>query len=261
VLRCLRDACRRFAVDTDRVFLSGHSMGGDAAWDMGLAHPDLWAGVIPIVARSDRYCNRYTDNALRLPFYVVCGELDGSKLMDNARDLDRYLQRNYNCTVVEYLGRGHEHFYEEILHIFDWMGRFRRDFFPRDFLCWTMRPWDNWFWWVEVEGLPPGAMVDPQDWPPPRGTQPAKVEASIADNNGLNVTVGAARVTVWISPEMIDFEQRANIVVGARRVNAPDRFVQPDLETLLEDARSRGDRQHPFWAKIEVPTGRVIPER
>ena len=36
VLGCYRDACRRFAVDTDRVFLSGHSMGGDAAWDMGL---------------------------------------------------------------------------------------------------------------------------------------------------------------------------------------------------------------------------------
>ena len=31
-------------IDTDRVFLTGHSMGGDAAWDIGLAHPDLWAG-------------------------------------------------------------------------------------------------------------------------------------------------------------------------------------------------------------------------
>lgn len=48
VTRCLRDACRRFNIDTDRVFLSGHSMGGDAAWDIGLSHPDLWAGVIPI---------------------------------------------------------------------------------------------------------------------------------------------------------------------------------------------------------------------
>ena len=67
----LRDACRRFSIDTDRVFLSGHSMGGDAAWDIGLAHPDLWAGVIPIVAQSDRYCTLYWENARYVPFYVV----------------------------------------------------------------------------------------------------------------------------------------------------------------------------------------------
>jgi len=257
VLDSLRDACRRFSVDTDRVFLSGHSMGGDAAWDLGLAHPDLWAGVIPIVAQSDRYCAHYWENAERLPFYVVCGELDGSKLLDNSRDLDRYLQRGYNCTVVEYLGRGHEHFYEEILRIFDWMGRFRRDFFPREFTCSTMRPWDNYFWWVELDGLPPRSMVDPADWPPPRGTRPAQVKAKVTDNNGLNVTAGAGQVTVWLSPQMLDFEQRANIVVNTQRVNARDRFLEPELETLLEDVRTRGDRQHPFWAKIEAPTGRV----
>ena len=39
VLNALRDACRRFSIDPDRVFLSGHSMGGDAAWDIGLRTP------------------------------------------------------------------------------------------------------------------------------------------------------------------------------------------------------------------------------
>jgi predicted esterase len=257
VLDSLRDACRRFAIDTDRVFLSGHSMGGDAAWDLGLAHPDLWAGVIPIVAQSDRYCALYWENAERLPFYVVSGELDGSRWLDNSRDLDRYLQRGYNCTAVEYRGRGHEHFYEEILRIFDWMGRCRRNFFPREFNCSTMRPWDNYFWWVELEGLPPKSMVDPADWPPPRGTRPAPVKAQVTDTNGLNVTAAAGQVTVWLSPQMLDFQQRANIVVNTRRVNAQNRFLEPELETLLDDARTRGDRQHPFWAKIVAPAGRV----
>ena len=261
VLRSLRDACRRFSVDTDRVFLSGHSMGGDAAWDLGLANPDLWAGVIPIVAKADRYCTHYWENAKQLPFYLVCGELDGAKMMHNSRDLDRYLQRGYNCTVVEYLGRGHEHFYEEILRIFDWMGRFRRDFFPREFECKTMRPWDNYFWWIELEGLPPGAMVLPSDWPPPRGTHAAEVKAKITDTNGLNVTAGAAQVTVWLSPEMLDFARNVNVVVNTRRVNTAGRSVEPKLETLLEDVRTRGDRQHPFWAKIEAPAGRVVRPR
>ena len=92
VLDCLRDACRRFSIDTDRVFLSGHSMGGDAAWDIGLAHPDLWAGVIPIVAQADRYCALYWENA-KLRAVLRRRRRVGRRrsMADNARDLDRYL--------------------------------------------------------------------------------------------------------------------------------------------------------------------------
>jgi len=257
VLNSLRDACRRFSIDTDRVFLSGHSMGGDAAWDLGLAHPDLWAGVIPIVAQSDRYCALYWENARYLPFYVVAGELDGAKLTKNARDLDRYLRRGFNATVVEYLGRGHEDFYEEILRLFDWMGRFHRNFFPRDFTCQSMRSWDNYFWWVEMQGLPPRSMVDPADWPPPSGTQPVQVKASINNGNGIRVGVGTSQVTVWLSPKMLDFKRRSTITVNGRRLNGADQMIRPDLHVLLEDVRTRGDRQHPFWARVDGATGRV----
>ena len=261
VLDCLRDACRRFAVDTDRVFLSGHSMGGDAAWDLGLAHPDLWAGVIPIVARSDKYCALYWENAELVPFYFVAGELDGDKTALNARDLDRYLKRGYNVTMVEYRGRGHEHFSDEILRLFDWMGRFKRNFFPQEFTASTMRPWDNFFWWVELDSLPPGAMVDPIDWPPPRGKLPVETKASVTATNGVYIRTGAGTVRVWLSPEMLDLNEKVDIVVNGQRINSPSQFIEPDLETLLEDVRTRGDRQHPFWVKAESPTGRISANR
>ena len=70
VLGCLRDACRRFAVDTDRVFLSGHMEGGDAAWDIGVSHPDLWAGVIPISAEAQE--NLHLLHRERPPRAVLC---------------------------------------------------------------------------------------------------------------------------------------------------------------------------------------------
>jgi hypothetical protein len=237
-------------------------MGGDAAWDIGLAHPDLWAGVIPIVAQSDRYCTRYWENARYLPFYVVAGELDGGKLSKNAGvgGLDRYLKRGFDTTVVQFQGRGHEDFYEEILRLFDWMGRFRRNFFPREFACVTMRPWDNYFWWVEVQELPPRSMIDPVNWPPPTGTMPVGVEGKINDKNGLNVRAGASQVTVWVSPKMLDFTKRSTITVNGRRFNSPDQMIRPDLRTMLEDVRTRGDRQHPFWARLDGATGRVHGE-
>jgi hypothetical protein len=258
VLRSLRDACRRFSIDTDRVFLSGHSIGGDAAWDIGLAHPDLWAGVIPIVAQADRYCTFYWENGRYVPFYVVAGEKDGTKLASSAKScLDRWLSRGFNATVIEYRGRGHDDFYEESPRLFDWMKHFHRNFFPRKFACKTMRPWDNFFWWVEVKGLPPRSEVEPGDWPPPTGAQAASVMGDIMSKNGLKVKVATSRATIWISPEMLDFKQRATISVNGHSISGGTQLIKPELRTLLDDVRTRGDRQHPFWARIECGTGRT----
>jgi len=256
VLNSLRDACRRFSIDADRVYLAGHGIGGDAVWDIALAHPDLWAGAIPISAQADRYCARYWENARYVPFYVVLGELDGARLTKNAMDLDRYLRRGFNTTVVEYRGRGFDDFYDEILRLFDWMGRFRRDFYPREFDCVTMRPWDNFFWWVEVEGLPPRSTVDPADWPPASNVLPVQVRGSLNKTNGVNVRTGAGHAVVWLSPKMVDFNLRSTITVNGRRFHSPDQMIRPDLRVMLDDVRTRGDRQHPFWARVEGPTGR-----
>ena len=259
VLNSLRDACRRFSIDTDRVYLSGLSMGGDAAWDIGLAHPDLWAGVIPIVGQADRYCTLYWQNARYVPFYVVAGELDGGKMVANAHNnLDRWLRYGFNATVVEYRGRGHDDFYDEILRIFDWMGRFHRDFFPRKFICDTMRPWDNFFWWVEVQGLPPRSQVDPADWPPPTGTQPAQVNARMTDRNGLIVTTPSrSDVTVWLSPQMLDFKQAQRSRSTAGGLATPPDSSSRTFARCWKTFRTRADRQHPFWARLDGSTGRV----
>ncbi len=129
VLHTLRDASRRFAIDTDRVFLSGHSIGGDAAWDIGLAHPDLWAGVIPIVAVADKYVKQYWREGKFVPLYVIEGEMDGDKIARMAELFDHCLTTaGMNFTLVEFQGRGHEHFSDEVLRLFDWMGRLKRDF-------------------------------------------------------------------------------------------------------------------------------------
>lgn len=252
VLASLRDACRRFSIDTDRVFLSGHSMGGTAAWDIGLAHPDVWAGVLPIVAETDKYCSRYWENAALLPFYFVGGEMDGDKTIKNAADMNRFMQRRYDVTVNEYIGRGHEDFYEDIRNMFDWMSRRQRDFFPKEFTVSTMRPWDNYFWWFEGSNFPERAMVDPVEWPPKRGVRPLEISGKRTANNGVLLSTGDCQATVWLSPELVDFSQRVAIVVNGRTLKSGGSLIEPDIAVLLEDARTRADRMHPFWAKVET---------
>ncbi len=255
VLDSLRDACRRFSIDTDRVYLTGHSMGGDAAWDIALAHPDLWAGMIPFIALSDKYVERYSQNGALLPMYFVSGELDGdkggTKTTTNAPQWDKYFKHApFDITLVEYLGRGHENFSDEILRIFDWMGRKKRDFFPKRFTVSTMRDWDNFFWSVELSNMPAAQMVDPTAYPPPRGTMPLTLEVK-SILNGLNVEMHAANVTVWLSPELVSFDRPINVTINGSRVAGGKGAIKPSIPLMLEDARTRADRQHPFWAKVE----------
>lgn len=254
ILNPLRDVFRRFAADSDRVFLTGHSMGGDAAWDMGLAHPDLWAGVMPIVASSDKYVRLYWENAALLPMYFVSGERDGNKLADNAVDWDRYLTKStinlWDIMVVQYLGRGHEGYHEDIQNLFTWMNNHKRDFFPASFVARSMRPWDNFFWMVEASQFPPNSMVHPLEWTglkPPRAI-PATVERKKSLGNGVNIDSSARKVTVWLSPEMVNFDEKVTVNINNKAMKGP---FKPNLEDLLEDVRTRCDRQHPFWLKVQ----------
>jgi len=166
--------------------------------------------------------------------------------------LDRYMKRGFDVTMVEYRGRGHEHFSDEILRIFDWMGRKQRDFFPREFTCNTMRPWDNYFWWVEINGFPEKVIVDPKNWPVPRGTRPMRVEGRISGRKSVHLKTGGDHLSVWLSPQLVDFTQRVKLTVNGRRVPLDDAYIRPKVAVILDDVRTRGDRQHPFWAKIEV---------
>ena len=242
VLSTLRHACRRFAIDTDRVFLSGHSMGGDAAWDIGLAHPDLWAGVIPIVASANKTVQQYKKNAELVPLYFVCGELDGDKMVKNGFEYDAYMQVSRagvnDCTVVEYEGRGHEHFSDEILRLFDWMGRKQRNFFPKRFDVVTQRSFDNFFWWLEMRNFQPT---------PGKNFTPG---SNLTGANGVAVRGAGGKPIVWLAPEMVDFSKPVNVSLNGQSM-APSKSIQPDIATMLEDIRTRGDRQHPFWAKVE----------
>ncbi len=254
VLAALREAFRRFAIDTDRVFLSGHSLGADAAWDVGLAHPDLWAGMVLVSPTADRYVTHYWPNARSLPIYVVGGELDRACLQRNATELDRYFFRGFDATYVEYRGRGHEHFSDDVLRIVDWMGRKRRTAFPREVEAVSMRPWDRLFWWLEFEAAPPRTVVLPEQWPPPTGVRPLTLEATAKPTNAITVRCGAERVRVWLAPEIVDFARPLTVTIDGRE--AFDGRPTPDAAVMLEDLRLRADRQHPFWAVVESARGR-----
>ncbi len=273
VLYSTKDALRRLSVDTDRVYLSGHGIGGTAAWDIGVSHPDLWGGIVPFNAVASKYINAYFANARQVPLYFVSGELEGyynvSSFPNNAEIFNRYLNRQidpYDVTVVRFIGRGLEGFSDEILNIFDWMRVHPRTVTPQDFETNSMRPWDNFFWWVELGNLDrdlPDYVLDPLYWPEkgaPKKMLTIKSQIQKATNT-LRITVApkVSNTVIYLTPEMIDFKAKTEVLVNTKRFSPPNGFVEPSVHVILEDARTRGDRLHPFWVRLE--SSPAVPER
>jgi poly(3-hydroxybutyrate) depolymerase len=53
VMRVIADVRRAYDVDPDRISITGLSMGGGGAWQLGLRHPELFAAIAPVCAVAD----------------------------------------------------------------------------------------------------------------------------------------------------------------------------------------------------------------
>ncbi len=248
----LRDARRRFAVDSDRVFIGGQLEGANMAWDFALAHPDLCAGAVVVSGLPAKYVNRYlTHNGEKLPLYVVLGDLaPAANEIVFGQILKPLILKAWDVTYVEYFRRGLEDLPEEAPAIFDWMERKRRDPYPKSFEVDTARASDVRFFGVVVREFQTGRTTAPEAVDGfGRNLHPAtiKLETSSMSNLLRLQTGGVKRLEVWVSPKLIDFTRKMEVRVNGRSQKGQPK---PDLLPLLDDLRIRGDRQQVYWMKV-----------
>jgi pimeloyl-ACP methyl ester carboxylesterase len=263
----LLDLRRRFQVDSDRVFLLGFGEGATMAFDVGLSHPDMFAGVIPVCPAFRFYAQSYWRNGQYLPFYVVVG--------DQARELNKkvfemfrkqWVPRGFPWLLVQYRGRGLEWFQGEIPFIFDWMEH-KRDRYRRaravpdlgklagaaslSLEFQSMRKTDNHFYWLSSDGISDKSLNDPTNWS--NNVYPASFQGNVfLEQNNINATVHNLRkLTVWLGRDMIDFTKPVTINVNGV-AHLMNKKIDPSLPALMEDFYNRGDRQRLFFAKVDV---------
>ncbi len=261
VLDCLRDLRRRFAVDSDRVLLFGSEEGARMAFDVGLSHPDQFAGVMPMAAPPKYFAFRYWSNAQYLPFYVVNGERSGEAGKFTKALLKDWVRCNYPVLHVEYKGRAMEMFEGEPKYLMDWMSRKRRanparEVGIREQEFKTMRPTDNRFYWLATPSGPDPRCQNQAGvgvWQ--QATTPATLRGSISKDNTISViATGVPDVTIWLGPGMLAYNEKGaetKVTVHVNRITAM-RKVTPNLGLLLEHVYQTGDRQRLYWARIDV---------
>ncbi len=255
VLAALNDARRRFNIDSDRVFLSGHGMGADAAFDLGFSHPDVFAGVMPVCGVLDLYPKHYIENGEGTNWYVVGGERDRDTSSKNA-GIFNGIMKNHGFKIdflfAEFMERGYENYAEESPRLFDWMAVHRRMPLPKDFHMKTLRQTDGRFFWVSANDLPKSTLLNL-----PNGQKPhvkaSQVTARIAPGSGsgnrIELDSLSSRYTVWIHPDLVDLEKRVIVIIKHQQRH--NDFVDADLAATLEDFHERGDRQRLYVARLE----------
>jgi pimeloyl-ACP methyl ester carboxylesterase len=252
VLRAIVDARKRFNVDSDRIYLVGHGMGGDAAFDIGMSHPDMFAGVVPINGVCDGVCKWYWQNAAHTQWYVVAGEFDGrDTFVANSTTVSRMMRQGMDVVLVEFVQRGYESYREEAPRIFDWMDAMRRQKPPREFRMSVLRPSESRFYWVRADGLPQSILEPTFLAGPSQGHVNAMIlRAKITPGNTIYLMSSAKSHSVWLSPDLINFAQRVSI-----HLRATQKFhgmVLPSIEAILEDYSLRADRQTLYTARIDL---------
>jgi predicted esterase len=258
ILKAMRMALRKFAVDTDRVFISGHGIGAEAAYDVGLSHPEHWAGILGTSGKMDKYLDLYEKNKhVALPIYSVAGQNDFETINANKDQWNRWLVSRHfmDCTVVHYLGRGNELLAEEIPEMFKWMAAQRRrnpDKNGFSFEVKAARPWDSYFWFLEFHGVPADMVIWPQQFKPKNVRMAIEGETKAANPNIFRIGPAAGNIdsdaTLWLSPEFVNFNEQIQIKGRGKNFKGN---ANASIKVMLEDVRRRADKKHPYWSRID----------
>jgi predicted esterase len=205
ILEVLADVTRRYPVDPDRVYFTGHSMGGTGSAYLAMHHPDVPAA---IAAFAPAYSFPWLAGNLKsVPSFWVMGAADDrfyhlgvdpglARLRAEGADL-RYLNRP---------GKGHYEAMEVFDEVVAWLLTHRRQAHPTSYRFDVDTPLHGRAWWTDVERISePGRM--------------ARVEAR-AEGRGVAAftLTNVARFTFAPDPAVFDLGRPLTVRVNGQPV-------------------------------------------
>ncbi len=266
---------RDFHVDPDRIFLTGHSMGGHLTWRSAFWFTDHWAAVSPMSGGYDFVKSGDVWNLVNLPGYTTFGTDEPYQINEFNHTNAAWL-REHSCpwTCVEKQG-GHEIFADEVVKVGAFFVAQRRDLYRKKvwarlgavhFVVNETNPqWDVQHTWNPARPLDLSSMFWLRFFEPapdaPSDERLQKAFGEVKDGNRIELTCeNVRRLRVHLHPKMVDFEKDVTIVANGETVFAGR--VAPDLGTMLRLVREYDDRGRIFRAAVDVTISgdRPVPE-
>lgn len=132
VLDVIAEMKREYAIDEDRVYLTGHSMGGYGTWSIAVNHPKMFAAIAPVAGGGMPQVFARVSTIAHIPEIVVHGNADPTVSVDESRRMVKAAQAaGAKVKYIEVEGGNHSNIVApNMKEIFDWFDAHRREAKP-----------------------------------------------------------------------------------------------------------------------------------
>ena len=152
VFRALEEVRRQYRIDEDRIYLTGHSMGGSGSAYLALHHPDVFAAAAPLAAPYS--FPWVAANAGHVPFWWIGGAVDEEYYrIGVAVGVERMRRLGLPMRFTEVPGEGHFGPIKDLDAVVRWLLERRRTAHPRAYTFEVDTPLHGRAWWSEVESI------------------------------------------------------------------------------------------------------------
>jgi predicted peptidase len=105
LIELVKSSLKKHAIDPDRIYVTGQSMGGAGTYSAILTEPNLFAAAVPVCGRGQP---ELAKKIVHLPIWIFHGELDGVVPTIASRNMEAALKKaGGKPTYTEYAGVRH----------------------------------------------------------------------------------------------------------------------------------------------------------
>ena len=128
VLDVIAEMKREYAIDEDRIYLTGHSMGGYGTWSIAVNHPRMFAAIAPFAGGGMPMTFAKIKAIAHVPEIVVHGNADPTVSVDESRRMVKAAEAaGAKVKYIEVEGGNHSNIVvPHMKDIFDWFDAHRR---------------------------------------------------------------------------------------------------------------------------------------
>ena len=271
VLDLIEAAKRTWDIDPNRVYLAGHSMGGDGSWMLGGRNADLLAGCAPLAGSVMPYMKGDAKNRRATPLdayeglmegvvpnlfhlhYYICHSADDQNEAVHPDDIATgYMKKlqerfpaKYDFVYDRIDGNQHKLPPGGVKPILDWLAKKERTTYPAEVVWETWWPWKRQMYWLYHPAPLDAWRFHAKVVEPNHVEVSATVKLSPRHENPKLLDL-----TLLCSPTMFDFDKPLKVTSGKDVLF--DGPIPRTLWSLLVSVGRRNDAAQWFEGHVTV---------